>query len=293
MPLGLIGSAITGFVGGAAGAYSDIAKQQQKDAAAQQLRQMEIAADAQKEKRVEEQDIRKEGRGMLAAKQKQQEDFAFANDPKNAAAEANTAVTKQGVADKYADSRFEQDLVKLRREAQAKHIESPDRGGQARADAHEEHLVKMAEAKNSGNYSKNDIKYMDILQKDIEGSAKRLEDITLPEEQRAAITKRMDINIASKDAIMNRASDMADSAKFDQNLPKAASVTSEKPSETPPPLTAKQIQERQLEQDIADEKARVADIKARKNPRTGLLLGETRDYPVKNPRINHRTGKPF
>jgi hypothetical protein len=113
--------------------------------AADDLRAENKQDDLDKEKRVEEANIRRENRGIVNDDNKRLADDAFAHDPARVQRGIDEKLAGQAAIDKYGDSRVDEDVKREGLLAKARHIEGRDTTDyQGRKDDHAEYLEKQA-----------------------------------------------------------------------------------------------------------------------------------------------------
>ncbi len=120
---GMLGAALRGAASGAALGYIQVEKEHDEKEAEQLKQQAEI----EKEKRIEEESIRKENRGMERDIAMKQADIDINTDPANIEKAARAKVAGQSIQDEYTYANMGKEAEREGLLARAKHIESPDR----------------------------------------------------------------------------------------------------------------------------------------------------------------------
>lgn len=136
---------------------------------------MRRQADMEREKRIEEAQIRREGREAVNRKQQQQDDLAFQTDPKNVGLLTQAALTKQRALDEYGDSRSDIEIQQAAKKAaaldRATYHDHTDYAG--RSLAHEEAMLRIDMLRNAPKPRKMD----EIDEKNYDSINRRIEQL--------------------------------------------------------------------------------------------------------------------
>jgi hypothetical protein len=130
-----------GLLAGVGAAMQSFGKSMNDNSTQEYARQAEL----EKEKRIEEQDIRKEQRGIVNKGNERQAELAFETDPANQKLRTDAKLAEAAAGDEYKDSRLESDVKRAGLLARAQHIEGRDTTDyQGRADEHAAFIEKQA-----------------------------------------------------------------------------------------------------------------------------------------------------